>query len=211
MNAPCQADWWFDFISPYSYLQCQRLDTLPVALRPRPVLFAGLLQHWGHKGPAELPTKRTFTYRQVHWLAQRDGVPLRFPPTHPFNPIKPLRLAISLGGDLETIRAIYRYIWGLGNEVGTAEGFEKLCAALGVTDGEARIADPAVKEALRRNGEEAIAAGLFGVPTLAIDGQLFWGYDATAMALDYLRDPAAFMNDEIKRIDALPVGTARKS
>ena len=67
-----------------------------------------------------------------------------------------------------------------------------------------------MKDALKRNGEEAIAAGVFGVPTLALDGQLFWGYDATAMALDYLRDPGAFMSEEIRRIDALPVGSARR-
>jgi len=210
MDAARQADWYFDFISPYSYLQCQRLDALPLAIRPRPVLFAGLLQHWGHKGPVEMASKRTFTYRQVVWLAQRDGVPLRFPPTHPFNPIKPLRLAIALGGDLETIRAIYRYIWARGNEAGTDEGFAGLCTALGVADGEARIAQPAVKEQLRRNGEDAIAAGVFGVPTLVVDRQLFWGYDATAMALDYLRDPAAFLSPEMQRVDALPIGTARK-
>ena len=210
MDDAGRADWYFDFISPYSYLQCQRLDGVPAAIRPRPVLFAGLLQHWGHKGPAEMASKRTFTYRQVVWLAQRDGVPLRFPPTHPFNPIKALRLAIALGSDLETIRAIYRYIWALGNEAGTDEGFAGLCAALGVHDGEARIAEPAVKEQLRRNGEDAIAAGVFGVPTLALDGQLFWGYDATAMAIDYLRDPAAFLSPEIHRVDALPIGTARK-
>jgi 2-hydroxychromene-2-carboxylate isomerase len=210
MRPDCQADWYFDFISPFSYLQCQRLGELPVPVRPRPVLFAGLLQHWGQKGPAEMATKRTFTYRHVMWLAERDGVPLRFPPRHPFSPIKPLRLAIALGGGLEAIRAIYAYIWGEGGEVDTGEGWARLCARLGIADADARIAEPKVKDELKRNGEEAIAAGVFGVPTLAIDGQLFWGYDSTAMALDYLRAPARFLSDEMKRVDALPVGLGRK-
>ena len=210
MKADCQADWYFDFISPYSYLQCERLDGFPAEVRPRPVLFAGLLQHWGHKGPAEMPSKRTFTYRQVMWLAERDGIALRFPPRHPFSPIKPLRLAIALGGGLEPIRAIFRYIWAEGGEVDTDAGWARLCSTLGVADADARIADAAVKEGLRRNGEEAIAAGVFGVPTLAIDGHLFWGYDSTAMALDYLRDPARFASDEMRRVAGLPIGVARR-
>ncbi|HSD61822.1 MAG TPA: DsbA family protein, partial [Burkholderiales bacterium] len=74
-------DWYFDFVSPYSYLQFMKFPALPegIALRLRPVLFAGLLDAWGHKGPAEIPAKRRFTYRQVVWVAKRDGIPLRFP------------------------------------------------------------------------------------------------------------------------------------
>ena len=68
------ADWYFDFISPYSYLQCERLLELPVAIRARPLVFAGLLGHWGQKGPAEMPTKRRFTYEQIVWLARRDAI-----------------------------------------------------------------------------------------------------------------------------------------
>ena len=203
-------DWYFDFVSPYSYLQCERLGSLPVAVRPRPLVFAALLTHWGHKGPAEMPSKRTFIYRQVQWLAGREGVALRFPPRHPFNPIKALRLAVALGSTFEVVRGIYRHIWADGYDVDTDAGFAQLCSRLGIADGEARVSDPAIKEQLRRNGEEAIAAGVFGVPTLAVEGELFWGYDATDMALDYLRDPVRFLSDEMKRLDTLPVGVSRK-
>lgn len=204
-----QVDWFFDFVSPYSYLQCERLASLGLPIRPRPLLFAALLNHWGHKGPAEMPTKRTFVYRQVQWLAGREGIALRFPPRHPFNPVRALRLAIVAGSKLDAVLEIYRHIWGEGDDVDTPEGFARLVKRLGVQDAEARISDPAVKEELRRNGEEAIAAGVFGVPTLSIGGQLFWGYDATDMALDYLRDPVAFISEEIRRLDALPVGASR--
>ena len=138
MPAAARADWYFDFISPYSYLQSERLESLPFAVRPRPVLFAGLLQHWGHKGPAEMPSKRVFTYRQVVWIARRDGIALRFPPRHPFNPIKVLRLAIALGCELAAIHAIFRHIWAEGGEVETDAGFAALCEKLGVADGGSR-------------------------------------------------------------------------
>ena len=203
-------DWYFDFVSPYSYLQSERIETLPFPVRPRPLLFAGLLQHWGQKGPAEMASKRTFTYRQIVWVARRDGIALRFPPRHPFNPIRALRLAVALGSEMPAIHAIFRHIWAEGGEVDTDEGFERLCAKLGVADGVARIGAQAVKDELRRNGEEALAAGVFGVPTLAIEGRLFWGYDATAMAADFFGDPARFESGEMLRVDALPIGAERK-
>jgi 2-hydroxychromene-2-carboxylate isomerase len=58
------ADWYFDFISPFAYLQSEQLHRLQplVQIRYRPVLFAGLLKHWGNKGPAEVLPKRQFTY-----------------------------------------------------------------------------------------------------------------------------------------------------
>lgn len=203
------ADWYFDFISPFSYLQSERLLELPVAIRARPVVLAGFLGHWGQKGPAEIASKRRFTYEHIVWLARRDAIGLRFPPRHPFNPIRPLRLAIALQSDPDAIRTIFRFIWRDGGEVDTEQGWADLCRILGVADADERIARPEVKEALRRNGEEALAAGVFGVPTLVIGGRIFWGYDATPMAYDYLTDPARFESGEMERVEGLPVGKAR--
>src|ERR1700694_5840015 len=88
------ADWYFDFVSPFSYLQCEQLPTLErsVRIRYRPGLFAGLLKAPGHKGPAEIASKRRFTYRFVVWQAAKLGIPLKFPAAHPFNPLPLLRL-----------------------------------------------------------------------------------------------------------------------
>lgn len=204
-------DWYFDFISPYSYLQSERMPRWPAGttLVPRPILFAGLLNHWGQKGPAEIPVKRTFTYRQVQWLAERDGIPFRFPPRHPFNPINALRLAIAAGGDMRAIHAIFRFIWAEGRAADSPEALAELGERLGLADPQARIADPEVKAKLRANGEEAIAANVFGVPSLVIDDLVFWGYDATAMALDALRDPDRFRTGEMRRVEELPVGVSR--
>lgn len=205
------ADWYFDFISPYSYLQCERLLELPVTIRARPIVFAGLLGHWGQKGPAELPSKRRFTYEQIVWLARRDAIALRFPPKHPFNPIRALRLAVALGSDLDAIRAIFRFIWREGGEFESDEGWKALCRQVRVDDGDDLVSRQEVKDELRRNGEQALAAGVFGVPTLLVDGRIFWGYDATPMAHEYLVDPARFESAEMKRVAALPVGKARVS
>jgi 2-hydroxychromene-2-carboxylate isomerase len=206
------ANWYFDFISPFAYLQSEALHRFDgkLTIRPLPVLFAGLLKHWGQKGPAEMATKRRFTYRQVQWLAEKNGIALRFPPQHPFNPVRALRAAVALGSSIDGIHEIFRFIWREGRDINAPEEWAELARRLDVTDLDARCNASEVKDRLRQNGEKALAAGVFGVPTLAVGGELFWGLDATDMALDYLADPAMFTRGEYTRVDDLPVGAARK-
>lgn len=214
------ADWYFDFISPYAYLQLKAFDRLPDDLEVslKPVLFAGLLGHWEAKGPAEIPAKRSQTYRYCHWLAGKRGVPFKSPPRHPFNPLAVLRLAVALGGERSVVEAIFAHIWGEGRDGQDPDSLNALAAKLGVDDLAAVTADPAVKQAVRANTDEAIARGVFGVPTFAVGselggelgGELFWGEDVTDMMLDYLQDPELFKKGELARLGDLPVAAARK-
>lgn len=206
-------DWYFDFVSPFSYLQTERFKELPgdVEIAFRPVLLAGLLAHWESKGPAEMPAKRRFTYRQVQWYAQRRGIPFRMPPAHPFNPLPALRLAIALGSRPEPILEMFRFIWADGRLIEDPDEWQILARKLGVADPEARVSAPEVKAELRANTERAAALGVFGVPSFVADGNVFWGVDATEMLVDYLRDPALFDSPEMQRVSDLPVGTERRS
>lgn len=205
------ASWYFDFISPFAYLQWPRVRALmqrqEVVLRP--MLLAGLLDHHGHKGPAEISGKRVFTYRFVQWRADRAGVPLRFPPAHPFNPIAALRLCIAAGCSADAVTAIFDHLWRDGLRGDDADSLAPVAARLGIDDVAAAVTRPAVKAALRDNFERALADGVFGVPTLVADGQLFWGEDATAMFEQWLDDPALFDSAEMQRIASLPVGIQR--
>ena len=206
-----RADWYFDFISPFAYLQSERLPALAreLDIRYRPVLFAGLLGANGHKGPAEIPAKRAFTYRFVVWQARRIGIPLKFPHEHPFNPLALLRLAIACDCRPEAVQRIFRFVWRDGRLPDLPIEWAELVHDLGVADADARIADPEVKAELRRNTDEAIARGVFGVPTLAIGDQLFWGVDATDMAVDYA---AGRCDDaEYSRVSTLPQGATREA
>ena len=205
------AEWYFDFISPFAYLQFESLARLPRDLQItfRPVVFAGILNHLQHKGPAEIPGKRRFTYRHVQWLARHHGIPLKFPPAHPFNPIRALRLAVALGSRHDAIATIFRFIWRDGRSLDSAAEWSALSAALGVDDADKLIAAQHVKDELRANGERAIALGVFGLPTFAIGGELFWGFDATGMVSDYVTDRQWFNSAEMTRIDELPAAAQR--
>jgi 2-hydroxychromene-2-carboxylate isomerase len=199
-------DWYFDFISPYAYLQCARFPALPagIEVRRRPVLLSALLDRAGTLGPAEIPGKREFTYRQVQWLARRHGVPLRFPPRHPFNPLSALRLAVAVGASPEIVRRIFDFVWAEGRDPSDPAQFAALAGALELPDAETRTGDPLVKAWLKSNTDDAIAAGVWGVPTFVVDGLCFWGFDAGDMLLDYLADPSQFSTAEHARVARLP-------
>lgn len=200
------ADWYFDFISPFAYLQHARMRELDarIAITPRPIVFGAVLKHHDQLGPAEIAGKREFTYRFVQWRAERDGVPLRFPPAHPFNPLAALRLCIAAGGDWAAVAAIYDHLWRNGRRGESAEDLAEVGRALGVDDVAAAIGADKVKATLRANTEAALARGVFGVPTLDIGGELFWGHDATPMIEDWLAEPTRFSSGEYARIASLP-------
>lgn len=212
IGAPRTADWWFDFISPYAYLQSERLDRFDglARLRLRPVLFAGLLAHHGTKGPAEIPGKREHTYRQVAWMAHREGIALAFPPTHPFNPLPLLRLFVAAGGGRDALQRIFRFVWQDGRLPDDTQAFARLAGSLGIEDVGTALARPQVKDALRASTDEAIARGVFGVPTLDVDGERFWGFDATDMAVAWLQGDAFMRGDAMRRASAVPHGVRRR-
>jgi len=204
-------DWYIDFISPFAFLQAEMLvrDPLSLPLRCKPVLFAGLLQHWGQLGPAEIEAKRRFTYRYCTWRAHTLGVQMKFPPAHPFNPLKLLRLAIAAGASFEICLTIFRFVFRDGHSADEAPAWQRLTEALGMPDAQTRVASDEVKRSLRQNGEDAIRDGVFGVPTLVTGKELFWGADATEMCRAYLRAPALFSSSEMQRLDAIPEAARR--
>ena len=206
-----RADWYFDFVSPFAYLQSEQLAALGprIEVRYRPVLFAGLLDAHGQKGPAEIAAKRDFTYRFVVWQAGKLGIPLKFPPEHPFNPLALLRLALACDCDARAVQRIFRFVWRDGRLPDLPIEWAELADDLGMPDAATRIAAPAVKLELRRNTDEAIARGVFGVPTLAIGNELFWGADATAMAAGYVAAGCRFADPEYQRVSSLPTGAVR--
>jgi 2-hydroxychromene-2-carboxylate isomerase len=206
-----RAIWYFDFVSPFAYIGLHRLKELPaeLAIEFQPVLFAGLLGHWGQKGPAELPSKRRYTYRWTHWWAKSLGLPFRYPAGHPFNPLHHLRLAIACGARPEVVRRIFEAIWTTGADAAEPARFAALLNEFDLRRED--LEKPEIKNQLRSNTESAIQRGVFGVPTLEVDGELFWGADAIDFLKDFLRDPATLRNEEMGRLDALPVAAARKS
>lgn len=176
----------FDFLSPYAYLAWTQIHALADrhgrAVEPVPVLFAALLDHHGTRGPAEIPAKRRYLMFDVLRKARALGVPIAPPPHHPFNPLLALRVA-SLPMPPATQRAvidrIYRAVWsGEARDVEDRDVIAALAREAGLADAVDAAAAPEAKARLRAQTEQAIADGVFGVPTMVVDGEPFWGVDS---------------------------------
>lgn len=207
-----RATWYFDVISPFAYLHLKRLHELPAALEVEyaPMLFAGLLKHWEHKGPAEIPSKRVYTYRYMTWLAQRLRIPFKMPLSHPFNSLYALRLLVGAGSSPANVAAAFDMIWQEGRDLQNSMEIAELGRRLGLEDTPAVLADEQVKLRLKENTDRAISKGVFGVPTFLVGETLFWGQDSMEMMLDYLRNPGLFDTLEMQYVSGLPVGAARR-
>lgn len=177
----------FDLISPYAYLGWHRVHAIAArhgrVVEARPMLFAAMLDAHGQRGPAEIAPKRVYTFKHVVRLAHEHGIAIAPPPSHPFNPLLGLRVATAaLAGAHAhaTIDALFAAVWAGGP--GT-EDPRALASWLNARDlpGDAlveRASTPEVKAELRARTDAAIAAGVFGVPTFDVDGELFWGQDS---------------------------------
>jgi len=154
--------WVFDCLSPFAYLGFRDLDRLPphVDLKCVPVLFAALLNHFGQVGPAEIPAKRRFTYRFVLWRARRLGLPMRFPPAHPFNPLAGLRLVIAAGSGRRATGAVLDAVFRDGRDLTDAAVIADLARQLDVADPERALADPGAFQGPDMRAVESMPVGV---------------------------------------------------
>ena len=210
-----QLTFYVDFISPYAYLA---FHALPKALQGlsyqvtyQPILFGAVLQHHGQLGPAEIEGKRAWTYRQVLWLAQQQSCPLRMPASHPFNPVPLLRLALACDAqglpNRHQCEQLFQYVWGEGLEASDPQRHADLLARL------APVRDPQsdeVKTQLRQVTQAAIDHGVFGVPSIQVNTEMFWGLDALPMLREYLDGNDWYRSPAWTSAVDLPAGIQRK-
>ncbi|NDG14250.1 MAG: 2-hydroxychromene-2-carboxylate isomerase [Betaproteobacteria bacterium] len=206
---------YFDVISPYAYLAFDQLPRtlqgLSYQVRYQPVLFGGLLNHHGQLGPVEVAGKREWTYRQSLWLAKQQGLDVQLPAAHPFNPLPLLRLAIACDTSGQPNRhvceAVFKHVWCGGLNPTDPDRLAELTQRLQP----ARSPDAQeVKDRLRHNTEQAIADGVFGVPSIQADGEMFWGLDALPMLREYLQGDDWYRSPAWTSAVDVPAGIQRK-
>lgn len=214
----------FDVISPYAYLAWTQIHAVAArhgrGVEPVPVVFGALLGAAGTLGPAEVPAKRRYLIADCLRIAHRLGVPLAPPPAHPFNPLLALRAAsVDMAPDERTrlVDGLFAATWGGGasgvNGVEDAAAVSAIASAVGL-DGPAIVAaaaTAAVKDRLRRQTDDAIAAGAFGVPTMFDGDQMFWGLDSLPNLEQHLRGEGPVASAESERWSALPSSAQRRT
>jgi len=183
---PATVRFYFDYISSNAYLAWTQLpklcDRYRFTIEPVPVLFAGLLEAHGQLGPAEIPAKALWMGKNNVRKAVLLGVPINPPTFHPFNPLLALRvssLALDIAARRALIGALFDAVWVRALHVSEPAVVERLGNEIGLA-GAALVAEaqqPESKARLRRQTDDAIARGVFGVPSMEVGDELFWGYD----------------------------------
>ncbi len=193
---------YFDFISPYSYLASRLIATTPeyaeIPFEYRPALFGTMLSKLGSKGPGEIPSRRRIGLEDVILLAQHYGFDLEGPPTHPFNSVYALRSVYAVPDEARRGALMQRYFqatWGEGKSLEDLSVLSSILAELGIEqDPSAASSARENRAALKEGTQEALNAGAWGVPTFVVDGVVFFGHDRLPLLRAYLdgrvgRDP----------------------
>lgn len=187
---------YFDYLSPYAYFGWINAVSFcaknQLTLVPKPVVFGKLLDHWGQLGPAEIPPKRQWLGKYCLRYAAKHGIPLAFPKYHPFNSLTALRLSladVSGSHQCDIITALFEAGWGQGMDIGDDQEIEQLLNARGLPGTEliAKTKSEPAKNSLKAATAAAIDRGVFGIPTLIIDDELFWGNDQFEFIEDFIQ------------------------
>lgn len=183
-----QIDFYFDFLSPFSYFAWTNIQRGKLhgdyKIDFYPLLLGNLLNHHGLKGPGEITPKREYLFRYCLRYAAAQEIPFVVPKSHPFNPLYALRLATKeCSGEhqVSVINCLWKAGWEEGNELGDPDILTTALKKAGLP-AEAlmeKTYEKTVKNAVKINGEKAIALGAFGVPAMIVNNEeLFWGNDA---------------------------------
>lgn len=183
-NGPLR--FYLDYISHNAYIAWTQIHALAErhgrTVEPIPVLFAGLLNAHGQKGPAEIPAKAWWMAKDLLRKTGRLGVPLHPPFSHPFNPLLALRATLvptDPGEQRRLIDALFRAAWVDGKDVSDRDVIAAVGTSIGMDGAQLVAATQAdeIKQRLRRETDAAIGQLVFGVPTVIVDDELFWGFD----------------------------------
>lgn len=185
---PPPIEFHFDFSSPYGYLASTRIDALAArrgrAVAWRPFLLGAVFKVSGMAPLLDYPLKGDYARRDFARFARLLGVGFTLPTPFPFAAVAASRAFYWLAGRDEAsavalARALYHASYGEGRDISPAETVASIAASLGLDRAAvlAALNDPAVKEALRQAVERAVARGVFGSPTVIVDGEMFWGAD----------------------------------
>jgi 2-hydroxychromene-2-carboxylate isomerase len=181
-----QVEFFFDFGSPTAYLAYKRLPQIArdtgADIVWRPMLLGGVFKSTGNASPVMVPAKGAYMFKDMARFAKKFAVPLAMNPHFPINTLPLMRIAAGLVGDARFapfVEAAYNAMWAQPRNMGDPDEIRATLNQAGL-DGAALLAlaeDPAAKDRLKTNTEEAVSRGAFGAPTFFVGEEMFFGQD----------------------------------
>jgi len=181
-------EFYFDFTSPYGYLAAQKIEALAAkhgrSVNWRPYLLGAAFKVSGASPPMTMPLKGDYMRRDFERSARFHSVPYRQPSQFPVATVAACRAFYWLqqknpAQAVALAKALYHAYFRDDLNISDAENVVKVVASVGceAADVRAALGDQAIKDRTRAAVDAAIAAGAFGSPYIAIDGEPFWGVD----------------------------------
>ena len=191
-------DFYFDFLSPFGWIGAERIGAIArqfgrdVAWHPF-LLKATVIEAMGLKPLLETPLKGKYTAHDIRRSLRYHGLVLTAAPCFTFSSVAAARATLwarALAPEKveALILALYRAQWSRGRDISQVDTILDIVADLGLPRSEAATAlgDAALKTALREETAAAIDKGVFGSPTIIVDGEMFWGSDRLPMVEEWL-------------------------
>ena len=218
MSEEKELTFYFDYISPYAFLAWEKIGRIcekyTLKLNPEPILFGVILNQMGTLGPAEIPVKREYIYKDVLRWAKKKNIEINFPPSHPFNPLPSLRATCLMDNHpqkYEFINRVFDTCWLEGKDISNPEIISSILNEFGIDNGIEKFNSPEVKNLLKEKTDNAINRGIFGVPTMIVDNELFWGNDRLEFLENFLRGEDNIDQSKLKEILDRPKSIDRKA
>lgn len=196
MNVNKKIDFYFDFLSPYSYIAWTWVRSCSYDFNYHPISVPSIISHYETKGPGQIKPKRNYLFKDLLRHTSLNHIPFTTPKNLPFNSLYALRLALkAVAGEFQkdVIDAIFRAGWEKGLDIGRDEVLKEVLeeANLPVDDLFAKMEEKSSRAQLKNNVDAALSKEVFGVPTFLVDEEIFWGNDSIKYLEMYLegRDP----------------------
>jgi 2-hydroxychromene-2-carboxylate isomerase len=186
------AFFYYDILSPFTYFYLKLREPLEKDLNliPVPVFLAGLLRAQNNRGPAEIPTKREYAYKHCVWFAKHHHIAFKFPPRHPFSSAAAQRLLLQMNASLSVVEKAFDFVWRYGND--PDQQWSEFCVAIGCPADTPKPQDEQIKQHLMQNTNEAASHQIFGLPTVRLENQIFWGCESIPWLMEFIKNPSMF-------------------
>ncbi|KAK9767146.1 hypothetical protein K7432_003269 [Basidiobolus ranarum] len=198
--------YYFDYVSPYSYLALKNLQNLLRGsnhkLILKPVFLPNLLKHWKQSSPVANEAKRKWIIKDSYRHSSMNSIPFRFPSTHPFNSIYALRASVPAAvGDKqeELVNILFDSVWNPDSSLVDVTNKTELSSFLKENGfWQSSGSDEKIKQELEENTQEALKLEVFGVPSMVVDNQVFWGCDQLPYVMETLQGKDPLNHEEVK-------------